>query len=82
MKPVIEWTFIIAKCIDISWKLSFKSWNHIVEWKGVSGEVDPSGMGSKESERLSWPKTIMLMPARLISKSEDRLLNHVRELGN
>jgi len=71
MKPMVMRTLpFICPCCNLSWELTLKSWNNTVKWKGVSSQMDPSGMCSKNSKSLSWPQSIMLMPRSNIRLSK------------
>ena len=64
MKPMVQWALkTVSPSTDVSWEFSLKSWNDVIELKGVSGEVNPSRMGSENSQSISWPETVVLMPA-------------------
>jgi len=44
--------------VNISRELSLKSGEHVVERKGVSGEVNPSRVGSEKAKSFSGPETV------------------------
>jgi len=48
MKPMSKWTFKVGSMnVHLTWELSLQSWHDVVEWEGVGGEVDPSGVSGK-----------------------------------
>ena len=64
VNPVIKWAFkIISPGSDVSWELTLKSWHHVVKWQSVCRKVHPSRVSSENCKSLSWPKSIMLVPA-------------------
>lgn len=64
VKPMVERGLeTFSPGADVSWELALKSWNDVVEWKGVGAKVDPSGVGGEEGKSVSWPETVVLMPA-------------------
>ena len=65
MEPMVLWTLnVISKTVNAcGWELTLESWHNVVELKSVGGEVDPSGVGGEDVHRLSWPESVMLVPA-------------------
>ena len=53
----------MSPCGEVSWEFSLKSWHNIIESKSVGSKMNPSRLLGEDSERLSWPETVMLVPA-------------------
>lgn len=64
VEPMVEWALeTVCPSCDVSWEFPLESWNNVVEWKGVGAQVNPSRVGSKNGQSVSWPETVMLVPA-------------------
>jgi hypothetical protein len=65
MEPVVKWAFeFFSESVDIlRWELTLQSWNDVVESQSVSGKIHPSGVSREDSKSVSWPETIVFMPA-------------------
>jgi len=64
MKPMVQRGLeVISKSGDMAGELAREARNNSVEGKGVSGEVDPSGVGGEDGESLSGPESVVLVPA-------------------
>jgi hypothetical protein len=48
---------------DMSWELSLESRNDVIERKSVCSKMNPSGLLSENCECISWPETVMFVPA-------------------
>jgi hypothetical protein len=59
----------MSPCGDVTWEFTLESWHNVIECKSVSGEMNPSRLLSEDSKCLSWPETVMLMPASNIRLS-------------
>jgi hypothetical protein len=87
MQPVIEWTFeAISPGGDMAWELTVKSWDDVIELQGVGAQMNPSRVGSEDSQSISWPETVMLVPAGNIWLSllhvSDEVVDVEEERGN
>jgi hypothetical protein len=49
---------VISVDVDLIRELALKSGEHIIELESVSGQVDPSGVGGKQSQSLTGPETV------------------------
>ena len=82
MKPVAEWPLKIASMrIDMLTKLTLESWDHVVELESVRRQMDPSGMRSEDSERLSRPQSVGRFPRSDIHVSLIHILPQVVDIG-
>jgi hypothetical protein len=64
VEPMVERALkVVGMSVDVARELSLKTRHNVVESKSISRQVHPSGVSSKQSESLSWPKTIAFMPA-------------------
>ena len=63
VEPMVERAFpSVSPDVDVSWEGVLESWDHVVEGKGVGGQVHPSGVGGEETQCLSWPQTVVFVP--------------------
>lgn len=64
MQPVVERRLpSIAPGSDLTWELALKSGNHIIEGQCVGRKMHPSGVSSEDGKCLSWPQTVVFVPA-------------------
>jgi len=64
MEPMVEWALeTVSPSTDVSWEFALESGNHVIELQGVSAQMNPSRVGSEDSQSVSWPESVMLMPA-------------------
>lgn len=64
VEPMVKWALeTVGPSTDVPWEFSLKSWDNVVEGKGIGGEVNPSGVSSEDSQGVSWPESVMLVPA-------------------
>ena len=64
VEPMVKWALeTVGPSTDVPWEFSLQSWDHVVEGEGIGGEVNPSGVSSEDSQGVSWPESVMLVPA-------------------
>lgn len=56
---MVEWGVeFISVSVDSVWESAFESWEDVVEWKRVSGKMNPSGVSSEDGKSLAWPDAV------------------------
>ena len=65
VEPVVHWgVTVISMDVDVTRELSFQTGEHVIERKSVGRQMDPPGVGRKQSKGVSGPETIRLTPDR------------------
>jgi len=61
---MVQWGLkAVSPSADVPWELTLKSWNDIVELKGIGSQMNPSAVSGEKAKSISWPETVMLVPA-------------------
>jgi hypothetical protein len=64
VQPMVQWRLeTVSPSADVSWELTLESWNDVVELKGIGSEMNPSRVSGEQAQGISWPETVVLMPA-------------------